>query len=196
MSIQKINVGGQDVEIEDTTARTSITSLNTRVTTLENNSSGGGGSGVGDSTEIKTYNFKLYNLTGELMEDYEVKCINKTSFLDVYFMFMLGSLDYSNIDNNRIKIGTCTMTDTNNNKINTKSAIPIVYQFRNSEGNYTNNIHNGNLIFSYDETNVGTNIVELIINKEDVQMIKNIDKNNSVIEFVGGGLFNDNIYIP
>ena len=49
MSIQKINVGGQDVEIEDVSARTNISNLtnevNTldgRVTTLENNSGGGG----------------------------------------------------------------------------------------------------------------------------------------------------------
>ena len=50
MSIQKINIGGEDVEIEDASARTNISNLTSevntldgRVTTLENNSGGGGG---------------------------------------------------------------------------------------------------------------------------------------------------------
>ena len=42
MSIQKINIGGEDVEIEDTSARNLINTLDDRVTTLENNSGGGG----------------------------------------------------------------------------------------------------------------------------------------------------------
>ena len=41
MSIQKININGADVEIEDVSARTNITSLNSRVTTLENSQGGG-----------------------------------------------------------------------------------------------------------------------------------------------------------
>ena len=52
MSIQKINVGGQDVEIEDSSARTNIASLNSRVTTLENSSSGVGSEWV----ELTTIN--------------------------------------------------------------------------------------------------------------------------------------------
>ena len=43
MSIQKINVGGQDVEIEDVSARNLINTLDDRVTTLENRPGGGGG---------------------------------------------------------------------------------------------------------------------------------------------------------
>ena len=50
MSIQKINIGGADVEIEDASARTNITNLtnevntlDSRVTTLENKPGGGGG---------------------------------------------------------------------------------------------------------------------------------------------------------
>ena len=50
MSIQKINIGGADVEIEDASARTSITSLNSRVASLENTSSGGGSEWVELST--------------------------------------------------------------------------------------------------------------------------------------------------
>ena len=179
----------------------SIANHETRITTLENNSSSGGHSGgdggtsVGGSSEIKTYNFKLYNINNELREDYEVKCINKNAIIGVYFMFMLGELDFSNIDNNRIKIGTCTLTDNNNKNINTYSVIPIVYRFGSASG-FNNDNYNGNLKFSYDETNNGTNNVELIINKEDVQMMKNIDKNSTFIEFIGGGIFNDNIYIP
>ena len=171
-----------------------ITNHETRITALENNS--GGGTTVGGSTEIKTYNFKLYTLNNELMEDYEVKCIDKISFIDVQFVFLLGGLDFSNIDNNRIKIGTCTLTDNNNNNINTYSVIPVVYRFGGASG-YNNDNHNGNLKFSYDETNNGTNNVELIINKEDVQMMKNIEnKNTTGIELIGGGIFSDNIYIP
>ena len=88
------------------------------------------------------------------------------------------------------------MTDNNNNNINTCSVIPIVYRFVSASG-YNNDNHNGNLKFSYDETNNGTNNVELIINKEDVQMMKNIEnKNTTGIELIGGGIFSDNIYIP
>ena len=180
----------------------SISNHETRITTLENSAGGGGSSGgdggttVGGSSEIKTYNFKLYNTNGELQEDYEVKCINKNAIIDVYFTFMLGGMNFSNIDNNRIKIGTCTMTDDNNNNINTYSVIPIVYRFGSASG-FNNDNYNGNLKFSYDETNLGTNNVELIINKEDIQMIKNIEnKNSTIIEIIGGGIFNDNIYIP
>ena len=52
MSIQKININGADVEIEDVSARTNISNLTSevntlegRVTTLENNWGGGGGGG-------------------------------------------------------------------------------------------------------------------------------------------------------
>ena len=62
MSIQKINVGGQDVEIEDVSARTNITNLTSevntldgRVTTLENNPGGGGGGGS-EWVELTTIN--------------------------------------------------------------------------------------------------------------------------------------------
>ena len=41
MSIQKINIGGEDVEIEDVSARTNISNLNSRVTALENSPGGG-----------------------------------------------------------------------------------------------------------------------------------------------------------
>lgn len=183
-----------------TTISNTVANHETRITTLENSSGGGGSSGggttVGDSSEIKTYTFKLYNINGELTEDYKVKCINKIAFIDIYFMFLLGGLDFSNIDNNRIKIGTCTMTDDNNNNINTNSSIPVVYHIENSNDKY-----NGNLRIEYDETNIGTNNVELVINTEDVQTIKNkkaeqIEGRTLMIEIIGGGLFNDNIYIP
>ena len=71
MSIQKINVGGQDVEIEDVSARTSIANHETRITTLENSSGGGGSSGSG-SSEIKTCNFTLYDVNNQVREGYEV----------------------------------------------------------------------------------------------------------------------------
>ena len=116
-------------------------------------------------------------------------------FLDVYYTFLLGDFDYTNIDNNRIKIGTCTMTD-DNHIINTYSSIPVVYQIENSNVKY-----NGNLKIEYDETNNGRNNIELVINTEDVQTIKNkkveqIEGRTLMIEIIGGGIFNDNIYIP
>ena len=64
MSIQKINVGGEDVEIEDASARTSITSLNSRVASLENNSSGGGSEWV----ELTTNNVQEAEITQEFSE--------------------------------------------------------------------------------------------------------------------------------
>ena len=178
-----------------------IANHETRIATLENSSGGGGSSSGGSSsvegsTEIKTYSFKMYTIGGELMEDYDVKCIEKNIFLPTYYTFLLDGLDLSNIDNNRLKIGTCTMTDDNNNNINTYSVIPVVYRFGSASG-YNNDNYNGNLKFSYDETNLGTNNLELIINKEDIQMRKNIEnKYSTIIEFIGGGIFNDNIYIP
>ena len=52
MSIQKINLGGQDVEIEDVSARNLINTLDDRVTTLENSPGGGGSEWV----ELTTIN--------------------------------------------------------------------------------------------------------------------------------------------
>ena len=172
-----------------------IANHETRITTLENSPGGGGGSTVGGSSEIKTCNFTLYDVSNQVRNGYEIKCINKTIFLDVYFTFLLGEFDYTNIDNNRIKIGTCTMTD-DNHIINTYSSIPVVYQIENSNVKY-----NGNLKIEYDESNNGRNNIELVINTEDVQTIKNkkveqIEGRTLMIDIIGGGLFNDNIYIP
>ena len=52
MSIQKINIGGADVEIEDVSARNLINTLDDRVTTLENSPGGGGSEWV----ELTTIN--------------------------------------------------------------------------------------------------------------------------------------------
>ena len=52
MSIQKINIGGVDVEIEDTSARNLINTLDDRVTTLENSQGGGSSEWV----ELTTHN--------------------------------------------------------------------------------------------------------------------------------------------
>ena len=64
MSIQKINIGGQDVEIEDVSARTNITSLNSRVASLENSSSGGGSEWV----ELTTNNKQEAEITQKFSE--------------------------------------------------------------------------------------------------------------------------------
>ena len=73
MSIQKINVGGQDVEIEDVSARTNISNLTSevntldgRVTTLENNSGGGGGGS--EWVELTTDSDKQAEITQEFSE--------------------------------------------------------------------------------------------------------------------------------
>ena len=55
MSIQKINIGGADVEIEDASARNLINTLDDRVTTLENKP-GDGGSGGSEWVELTTIN--------------------------------------------------------------------------------------------------------------------------------------------
>ena len=64
MSIQKINIGGEDVEIEDSSARTSITSLNSRVASLENTSSGGGSEWV----ELTTIDGQQAEITQKFSE--------------------------------------------------------------------------------------------------------------------------------
>ena len=64
MSIQKINIGGQDVEIEDTSARNLINTLDDRVTTLENSPGGGGSEWV----ELTTINGQEAEITQKFSE--------------------------------------------------------------------------------------------------------------------------------
>ena len=65
MSIQKINIGGADVEIEDVSARNLINTLADRVTTLENKPGGGGGGS--EWVELTTIN-KQAEITQEFSE--------------------------------------------------------------------------------------------------------------------------------
>ena len=67
MSIQKINIGGADVEIEDASARNLINTLDSRVTTLENNP-GGGGSGCSEWVELTTDSDRKAEITQEFSE--------------------------------------------------------------------------------------------------------------------------------
>ena len=67
MSIQKINVGGVDVEIEDASARNLINTLDDRVTTLEN-SPGGGGSGGSEWVELTTNSAQEAEITQKFSE--------------------------------------------------------------------------------------------------------------------------------
>ena len=74
MSIQKININGADVEIEDVSARTNISNLtsevntlDSRVTTLENNPGGGGGGGS-EWVELTTINGEKAEITEEFSE--------------------------------------------------------------------------------------------------------------------------------
>ena len=64
MSIQKINIGGVDVEIEDTSARNLINTLDDRVTTLENSSGGGGSEWV----ELTTIDGQQAEITQKFSE--------------------------------------------------------------------------------------------------------------------------------
>ena len=89
MSIQKINVGGVDVEIEDASARTNITSLNSRVTTLENSSSGGG---------IPTSVFYIFN--GYLYKDSELTTkVTADEFTEADATTILTILNISDMEN-------------------------------------------------------------------------------------------------
>ena len=67
MSIQKINIGGADVEIEDVSARNLINTLDDRVTTLENNPGGGGGGGS-EWVELTTNNGQEAEITQKFSE--------------------------------------------------------------------------------------------------------------------------------
>ena len=67
MSIQKININGADVEIEDVSARNLINTLDDRVTTLENNSGGGGGGGS-EWVELTTNSQQEAEITQEFSE--------------------------------------------------------------------------------------------------------------------------------
>ena len=64
MSIQKINIGGADVEIEDASARNLINTLDDRVTTLENSSGGGSSEWV----ELTTNNWQEAEITQKFSE--------------------------------------------------------------------------------------------------------------------------------
>ena len=64
MSIQKINIGGADVEIEDASARNLINTLDDRVTTLENSPGGGGSEWV----ELTTIDGQVAEITQKFSE--------------------------------------------------------------------------------------------------------------------------------
>ena len=88
MSIQKINIGGADVEIEDVSARNLINTLDDRVTTLENSPGGGGSEWV----ELTTINGQVAEITQKFSE-IRMACICDTG------------VNYSvayNFDNSRI----------------------------------------------------------------------------------------------
>lgn len=76
MSIQKINIGGVDVEIEDVSARNLINTLDDRVTTLENSPGGGSSEWV----ELPTQN-------GEAKITQEFSEIRMLSICDNYINF-------------------------------------------------------------------------------------------------------------
>ena len=91
MSIQKINVGGVDVEIEDVSARTNISNLTTevntldgRVTTLENNSGGGGGGGC-EWVELTTNSAQEAEITQKFSEIRMIcSCFNNINYSVTY----------------------------------------------------------------------------------------------------------------
>ena len=104
MSIQKINIGGQDVEIEDVSARTNITSLNSRVTTLEN--SPGGGIPTSVFYIHDSYLYKDNDLTTKVTADEytEADATTLLTILNVTDMENLGTykplLSKSTVDEN------------------------------------------------------------------------------------------------
>ena len=75
MSIQKINIGGTDVEIEDASARNLINTLDDRVTTLENSPGGGSSEWV----ELATQNGEA-KITQEFSE-IRMLCICDTNLI-------------------------------------------------------------------------------------------------------------------
>ena len=86
MSIQKININGVDVEIEDVSARTNISNLTSevntldgRVTTLENNPGGGGGGGS-EWVELTTINGEA-EITQEFSEIRMVCICNSSGYI-------------------------------------------------------------------------------------------------------------------
>ena len=88
MSIQKINIGGQDVEIEDVSARTNITSLNNRVTTLENSQGGG----------IPTSVFYIFD--GYLYKDIDLTTkVTADEFTEADATTILSILNMSDMEN-------------------------------------------------------------------------------------------------
>ena len=123
MSIQKINIGGADVEIEDASARTNITNINNTIgsETLQTTSktikgainevkqsigaSGGGGGGLPciDTTNL-IYNKPLVNtsITYTATED----CIMCLS-LDLW-----GNGTYINVNNTRVFEADCASSDS------------------------------------------------------------------------------------
>ena len=93
MSIQKINVGGQDVEIEDVSARNLINTLDDRVTTLENSPGGGGSEWV----ELTTNNAQEAEITQEFSE-IRMICICDTD-INFFFFFNFDNSIFHNTIN-------------------------------------------------------------------------------------------------
>ena len=95
MSIQKINIGGADVEIEDVSARTNITNLtsevntlDSRVTTLENSSGGG----------IPTSVFYIFD--GYLYKDIDLTTkVTADEFTEADATTILSILNMSDMEN-------------------------------------------------------------------------------------------------
>ena len=106
MSIQKINIGGEDVEIEDASARTNITNITSevntldgRVTTLENNSGGGGGGS--EWVELTTINGQA-----EITQEFsEIRLLAKSLSVNLNYS-VTYSYDNTIFHNNRSKAPT------------------------------------------------------------------------------------------
>ena len=145
MSIQKINIGGVDVEIEDTSARTNISNLtnevNTldgRVTTLENNPGGGGGGGS-EWVELTTNNGEA-EITQEFSEIRMVCC---TSGFNYSVNYNYDSTIFPNTQGEKYFV--------NGNPVRDSYGCKFRYRVTSGGKKYVNvnTCYNGGLVYNY-----------------------------------------------
>ena len=103
--------------------KNSISSLETRVTTLENNSGGGGG-----GTQLSSFNFKILNVNNIEILEKTVKSIENDLSISLVLQFTLQDTNRNMVDYGVIDLGSCKLSDNENQRYKCEGTLPIIYQ--------------------------------------------------------------------
>ena len=159
--------------------KNSISSLETRVTTLENNSGGGGG-----GTQLSSFNFKILNVNNIEILEKTVKSIENDLSISLVLQFTLQDTNRNMVDYGVIDLGSCKLSDNENQRYKCEGTLPIIYQKGDDDAIY----YSGCLQIMYSNPNK-KNIFYLIIDKRDIEMWKNFNNATMPIMIFGSGVF-------